>query len=158
MKKVKETASQLLRRILSKQFFRMNLGILDVCHLLGSFSKQLQKVEHFPWRIPKIQLRLLYNLEKCRKFSQNEAEIATLACYHMLTSLRKHLMVMPQRTLGEVCVVNYNPHLSLATIANHEAEVVCYTPALSEAYVTKGSGSKEALYTAADELRKMKIP
>ena len=63
-KKVSEAASQLLRRIMSKQFFLINLGILDVYHLLGSFSKQLQKVEQFPWKIPRIQLTLLDQLKK----------------------------------------------------------------------------------------------
>lgn len=63
-KKVSETASQLLRRIMSKQFFLMNLGILDVYRLLGSCSKELQKVEQFPWKIPRIQLRLLDQLQK----------------------------------------------------------------------------------------------
>ena len=30
---------------------------------------------------------LRYHLDKCRAFTQNEQEIATLGCYHMLTSV-----------------------------------------------------------------------
>ena len=63
-KKVREKASQLLRKVISNQFSLMNLGILDVYTLLGSISKQLQKVETFPWQIPKIQQELLAELRK----------------------------------------------------------------------------------------------
>ena len=63
-KKVVEKASQLLRKIISKQFFLLNLGILDVYHLLASASKKLQKVEQFPWQIPKVQLQLVEDLKK----------------------------------------------------------------------------------------------
>ena len=66
-KKVREKASQLLKKIISKQFFLMNLGILDVYILLGSISKQLQKVQTFPWQIPKIQQELLAELTKMEK-------------------------------------------------------------------------------------------
>ena len=63
-KKVVEKASQLLRKIISKQFFLLNLGILDVYHRLASASKQLQTVEQFPWQIPKIQQKLIEDLKK----------------------------------------------------------------------------------------------
>ena len=63
-KKVVEKASQLLRKIISKQFFLLNLGILDVYHLLASASKKLQKVEVFPWQIPLIQQQLVEDLKK----------------------------------------------------------------------------------------------
>ena len=66
-KKVREKAAQLLRKINCKQFFLMNLGILDVYTLLGSTSKQLQKVETFPWQIPKVQQELLEELCKMEK-------------------------------------------------------------------------------------------
>ena len=85
-------------------------------------------------------------------FSENEEEIVPLACYHVLTNLRIHWKVMPKRTLDEIWAVNFNPHMSLATFGNHEAELVCHTPALSN--ITKGSGSKEALCTASDKADK----
>ena len=53
-RKVSETASKLLKKIRSREFLLPNLGILDVYKVLGSASKQLQKVEQFPWNIPKL--------------------------------------------------------------------------------------------------------
>ena len=61
-KKVKEKAAGLLNKVLSKKFFLLNLGILDVYQLLGSYSKLLQRVEQFPWDIPKLQQSLIEKL------------------------------------------------------------------------------------------------
>ena len=63
-KKVSDKAAGLLRRICSKQFFLTNLGLLDIYRLLGSSSKELQTVEQFPWVIPKLQQKLIKQLEK----------------------------------------------------------------------------------------------
>ena len=63
-KKVKEKASSLLNKICNKQFFLLNLGILDIYRLLGSVSSLLQTVEQFPWDIPKRQDELLDQLKK----------------------------------------------------------------------------------------------
>ena len=62
-KKVRETAASLLNKICSKKFLLVNLGVLDIYRLLGSFSKQLQRVEQFPWDIPKLQQSLVQQLE-----------------------------------------------------------------------------------------------
>ena len=49
-KKVREKAASLLKRICSKQFFMTNLGFLDIYHLLGGISKELQLSKCFPGR------------------------------------------------------------------------------------------------------------
>ena len=73
-KKVSDKAASLLRRICSKQFFLTNLGIQDIYRLLGSSSKELQTVEQFPWNIPKLQQKLLRQLEKmeCLKLCMDD--------------------------------------------------------------------------------------
>lgn len=131
-------------------------SLLDFCSRLGDGGTAVP-LDSGGYYFAGVELHdgawLRYHLDKCRAFSQNEEEIATLGCYHMLTSVRLHSKVMPRRTLAEVWVANYNPHVTISTVANHEIEVVCHTPALAEAYITKGSSSREGLYTAADELR-----
>jgi hypothetical protein len=73
--KVKEKASKLLKRICSKQFLLTNLGILDVYNLLGGISKELQTVEQFPWNIPKLQQKLLKQLEKMVNLSLSMSDV-----------------------------------------------------------------------------------
>ena len=72
-KKVSETASKLLKRICSKEFLLLNLGILDVYQVLGSASKQLQTVEQFPWNVPKLQQGLIEQLRKMEKLKLSES-------------------------------------------------------------------------------------
>ena len=91
-KKVKEKASQLLRRIISKQFFLMNLGILDIYRLLGSTSKQLQKVQLFPWHIPKIQQQLLEHLKKMESLKLSEVEEVDLSMWESLGAKVEDIM------------------------------------------------------------------
>ena len=66
-KKVRDQAAQILKRICSKQFFLTLHGVLDIYHLLGSISKELQTVEQFPCNIPKVQEKLLTELENMEK-------------------------------------------------------------------------------------------
>jgi hypothetical protein len=73
--KVKEKASKLVKRICSKQFLLTNLGILDVYNLLGGISKELQTVEQFPWNIPKLQQKLLKQLEKMVNLSLSMSDV-----------------------------------------------------------------------------------
>ena len=63
-KKVKESASRLLKNICSKTFLILNLGLLDIYRLLGSISSLLQSVQQFPWDIPKKQSLLIKTLKK----------------------------------------------------------------------------------------------
>ena len=58
-KEVKDKASDLLKKICSKKFLILNLGLLDIYRLLGSLSCQLQTVQQFPWDIPKIRTIVL---------------------------------------------------------------------------------------------------
>ena len=73
-KKVREKAASLLKRIWNKQFFMTNLGLLDIYHLLGGVSKELQTVQLFPWKIPVLQSKLLVSLKKMEtlKLSLND--------------------------------------------------------------------------------------
>ena len=73
-KKVKDKAASLMKKICSKQFFLLILGILDIYRLLGSTSSLLQTVQQFPWDIPKKQAALLTQLNKMKtlKLSMNE--------------------------------------------------------------------------------------
>ena len=66
-KEVREKASNLLKKVCTKQFLLLNLGLLDIYRLLGSISCQLQKVEQFPWDIPKTQTKLLETLKNMEK-------------------------------------------------------------------------------------------
>ena len=63
-KEVKDKATWLLKRILSKKFFLINLCLIDIYRVLGSFSSSLQTVEQFPWEIEGKQLQLIKTLKK----------------------------------------------------------------------------------------------
>ena len=66
-KDVKETAIRLLKKVCTKEFLILNLGLLDIYRLLGSVSSQLQTVQMFPWDIPKKQRELICLLRKMEK-------------------------------------------------------------------------------------------
>ena len=77
-KEVREKASIRLKKVCNKQFLLLNLGLLDIYRLLGSISCQLQKVEQFPWDIPKTQTKLLEtlkNMEKLKLIKNDENNI-----------------------------------------------------------------------------------
>ena len=60
----REKAARVMKRIQTQEFMLLNLGLIDIYQDLGETSKKLQKVEQFPWDIPKIQESLLKNLQK----------------------------------------------------------------------------------------------
>ena len=73
-KDVKEKSTWLLKKILNKKFFIINLALIDLYALLGSCSSSLQTVEQFPWEIEKKQNQLIESLKKMSnlKLKMNE--------------------------------------------------------------------------------------
>merc|ERR1712179_407887 len=68
-KEVRDKAFYLLKKICTKKFLLIKLGLLDIYRLLGSISCQLQRVEQFPWDIPRIQRKLLETLNEMEKLN-----------------------------------------------------------------------------------------
>ena len=66
-KEVSEKASNLLKKVCTKQFLLLNICLIDIYRLLGCISCQLQKVEQSPWDIPKTQTKLLKTLNMMEK-------------------------------------------------------------------------------------------
>ncbi|CAB3988084.1 Hypothetical predicted protein [Paramuricea clavata] len=50
-KDAREHASNSLKKILTRTFIMVNLGLIDIYRLLGSYSCLLQTVEQFPWTV-----------------------------------------------------------------------------------------------------------
>ncbi len=48
---VRDIASNLLNKVVNKQFLATHLVLRDIYRTLGSYSSMLQKVEQFPWQI-----------------------------------------------------------------------------------------------------------
>ena len=71
-KDVKTKAAHLLNSICNKEFLLTNLGLLDICSLLGSISSNLQTVHQFPWGIPKQQDRLIKIMRRMERLSLTE--------------------------------------------------------------------------------------
>ena len=93
-----------------------------------------------------------YHREKCQVFSEDEAEVLLLACYHYLTSITRLSYLVPRRRWESVRVPGYNPTLLSATRANGEVELIARSPGKLEHYVTKGSKGRDALMHDAAEL------
>ena len=85
-KEVRDKAFYLLKKICTKEFLLINLGLLDIYRLLGSISCQLQRVEQFPWDIPKIQRKLLETLNEMEKLNlMNNYETGEMMDINMQT-------------------------------------------------------------------------
>ena len=61
-KETKEKAGRILKSWKTQQWMMINLGLIDIFRLMGMASKELQKVEIFPWDVLGIQESLISNL------------------------------------------------------------------------------------------------
>ena len=59
----REKASRVIKPLLTQEFMLLNLGLIDIYQELGEVSKMLQRVEQFPWDIPKAQESLVKSLK-----------------------------------------------------------------------------------------------
>ena len=70
----REQASNWLKKILKKTFIMVNLGLIDIYRLLGTFSCLLQTVEQFPWTVEQRLRELIKCLRDMSAISLKSAE------------------------------------------------------------------------------------
>jgi hypothetical protein len=73
-KDAREHASNSLKKILTKTFIVVNLGLIDIYRLLGSYSCLLQMVEQFPWTVEQRLRELIQCLRDMSTMKLNSAE------------------------------------------------------------------------------------
>jgi len=82
-----------------------------------------------------------------------QADTMLLAAYHSTLLLRRLPRFIPRRRVCEVWTASLNPWVLLATLTNHEVDLITSTPATLVGYMTKGSRQR-SLVVAAKELRR----
>ena len=91
-------------------------------------------------------------LVDCSSLVPEHADALLLALWHSCLLHRRHARFIPKRNLNETSIANFNPWVTLATLANMDLEVVLATPEKVEAYCCKGT-RQLSLHRAIQELK-----
>jgi hypothetical protein len=73
-KDAREHGSNSLKKILTKTFIMVNLGLIDIYRLLGSYSCLLQTIEQFPWTVEQRLRELIQCFRDMSTMKLNSAE------------------------------------------------------------------------------------
>ena len=82
-----------------------------------------------------------------------QADTLLLAAYHCSLLIRRLPRFIPRRRVCEAWTASLNPWVLMATLTNHEVDLITSTPATLVGYMTKGSGQR-SLVAAVKELRR----